>query len=345
MPRTREAHLVTPGSFAFMHPALLLLLPLAALPWLGFSAYPSPYPSLAALPRDGLSDWIGRGLRVLACLCMASIVLALAAPYRGERQIEKFAPGAEIVLLLDRSSSMDQPFAREPNATAFAGRPEPKALVAQRLLSQFTAGRTHDRTGMVVFSTLPIPIIGLTLHGELVQAAIGASVLGRGLAETDLGRGLTEALSYFEGRPYSGSRVILLVSDGGAELDAETRSYIARTMKRDHVALYWLYLRSFHSPGIGTAAAPPDAGAGNPAPERALHEFFRTMGAPYRLYQAQNPHALEQAIEDVGRLEDLPIQYMEVLPPKDYSGAAYSTALLLALVLLAAKMLEIERWS
>jgi mxaC protein len=342
MPRAREVGLVTPGSFGFAHPALLLLLPLAALPFLGFSASPSPYPSLAALPEDWLSDWIGRGLRVVASLCIASIVLALAAPYRAEMQIEKFAPGAEIVLLLDRSRSMDQSFAGDASASWFAG--SSKATVAQQLLSQFAARRSHDRIGMVVFSTLPIPIIGLTLNGDLAQAAIRASGLGRGLAETDLGRGLIEALSYFEGRPYTGSRVILLVSDGGAELDAETRAHIAWLMKRDHVTLDWLYLRSIHSPGLGAAAA-SEADTGNTAPERALHEFFRTMGVPYRLYMAQNPHALEQAIEDVGRLEDLPIRYTAVLPAKDYSRVAYSAALLLALVLLAAKMLELERWS
>jgi mxaC protein len=275
---------------------------------------------------------------------MASIVIALAAPYRAETRIEQFAPGAEIVLLLDRSRSMDQPFAADPHASWFGAPSETKAAVAQRLLSQFVARRSHDRIGMVVFSTLPIPIIGLTRNGDLAQAAIRASALGRGLAETDLGRGLIAALSYFEGRPYTGSRLILLVSDGGAELNADTRAHIAWLMKRNHVTLDWLYLRSFHSPGLGGAAA-PEAGTAGTAPERALHEFFRSMGAPYRLYEAQDPHALEQAIEDVSRLEDLPLRYTAVLPPKDYSGIAYSTALLLALVLLTAKMLELERWS
>jgi hypothetical protein len=230
---------------------------------------------VAALPEDWLSDWIGRGLRTLACLCMASIVIALAAPYRAEMRVEQFAPGAEIVLLLDRSRSMDQPFAADARSSWFGGRSEAKAAVAQRLLSQFAARRTHDRIGMVVFSTLPIPIIGLTRNGDLAQAAIRASSLGRGLAETDLGRGLIEALSYFEGRPYAGSRVILLVSDGGAELDANTRARIAWLMKRDHVTLDWLYLRSFHSPGLGGAA--PEAGTAAGARAMELIERRRRV--------------------------------------------------------------------
>jgi len=275
---------------------------------------------------------------------MASIVIALAAPYRAETRVEQFAPGAEIVLLLDRSRSMDQSFAGEARGGWFAARSATKAAVAQRLLSQFVARRSHDRIGMVVFSTLPIPIIGLTRNEDLAQAAIRAGALGRGLAETDLGRGLIETLSYFEGRPYTGSRVILLVSDGGAELDADTRARIAWLMKRDHVALYWLYLRSLRSPGISGPAA-SDAGEADTAPERALHAFFRSMGAPYRLYEAENPHALEQAIEDVSRLENLPLRYTAVLPPRDYSPVAYSAALMLALALLAAKVMELERWS
>jgi mxaC protein len=328
------------GSFGFVQPSLLWLLPLAAVPFWGYSAPPSPYPSVAALPEDPLSDWIGRGLRALAALCIASTVIALAVPYRAATRIEQFAPGAEIVLLVDRSSSMDQPFAGDPRGSWFAGHSETKATVAQRLLSQFAARRSHDRIGMVVFSTQPIPIIGLTRQGDLAQAAIRASGLGRGLGETDLGRGLLEALSYFEGRPYAGSRVILLFSDGGAELDARTRARITWLMKRDHVALDWLYLRSFRSPGLGGTPA-----SGNTVPERALHEFFRSMGTPYRLYEAQDPNALEQAIEGVSRLEDLPIRYTTVLPPRDYSRVAYMVALLLALVLLSAKTLELDRWS
>ncbi len=335
---------MTLPAMGFGHPELLILLLLCALPLSGLSAPASLYPSVDALPEDSLSLWVVRSLRLVASLAIASAVIGLAAPYRDERRVERFVPGAEIVVLLDRSQSMDQSFAGGRNAGWWAGGAQNKATVARQLLANFAARRSHDRIGMIEFSTLPIRIIDLTQHRDLIQAAIRASALGRGLAETDMGRGLLDALSFFADRPYTGSRVILLVSDGGAELDSDTRDRISRLMKHDHVALYWLYLRSFRSPGLDAKAGASSDG-GDVSPERQLHLFFRSMGAPYRVYEAENPHALEEAIDDVGRLENLPMRYTEVLPRVDRSRVAYAAALVFALVLLGAKALEVDRWS
>ncbi len=68
------------------------------------------------------------------------------------------------------------------------------------------------------------------------------------------------------------------------------------------------------------------------------------MGSPYRAYMAENPEDLERAIEDVGRLQNLPIRYREEIPRKDFSRFCFGlSALLLALVALSNR-LEIARW-
>lgn len=330
--------------FGFAHPWVLAALPLALLPLWSAGGASSQYGWLGILPRDALSDALATALRLFSAVAIAAVIVALAAPYRAHSPVERVGQGAEIVVLLDRSRSMDQAYAGSPTGTWWSSSPDTKAKVAQRLLAQFVSRRPHDRIGMVVFSTLPIRIMALTSHAEVVQAAIRAGGLGHGLAETDAGGGLLAALSYFQNRRYSGARIILLVSDGGSDIDFETGQRVTELMKRERVALYWLYLRSFGSPGLlRDPSAATDSS--DSVPEHVLQRYFATMGTPYRAYEAENPEALKRAIDDVDRLSSLPIRYLEVLPRSDRSNIPYMLALMCALVLLAARCLESERWT
>jgi mxaC protein len=332
------------GPVGFAHPWLLLFLPLALLPLWRHAAADFTYPSLAILPHDRLSNWLERGRRLMTALAIAATVTALAAPFRAEVLIERVGQGAEIVLLLDRSRSMDQPFAGDPRASWWAASAETKAKVASRRLAQFVQRRGHDRIGLIEFSTLPIRITGFTAHAEVTEAALRASDLGRGLAETDMGRALLAALSYFKDRRYVGARIILLASDGGAELDDPTRARITGLMRQYHVALYWLYVRSYRSPGLFAQTDIEAEGDGAAAPERVLHKFFQSMGTPDQAYEAQDPQALRRAIEDINHLEALPIRYVEILPRSLRSRLVYAVALIVVLLLLGTQWLEIERW-
>lgn len=329
-------------SLAFEHPWLLALLPLALLALTGAPSTAATYSWLEPLPRDLVSlaaDWL---LRLASVTAIAAVVTGLSGPYRPEVQVERVARGAEVVLLLDRSRSMDQPFGNDPNLPAFsAAAPEPKGRVAKQILAEFAAKRSQDLFAMVLFSTFPVPVLSFTQHQEMIQAAIAAGQIGRGLADTDIGRALLSAASLFAERPYSGSRVILLVSDGGAQLDPETRAQIVRAMKRHRIALYWIYIRSYRSPGLAGDPAQSDDEA---VPERSLHAFFKTMGMPYRAYEAENPDALQRAVADVSRLEQLPLTYTELLPRLDLSGHCYRLALAAALVLACASVFELRRW-
>jgi len=133
----------------------------------------------------------------------------------------------------------------------------------------------------VLFSTLPLPALPLTRHQDAIQAAIGATGTSRALGDTDVGLGLLAAASYFDGRPYSGSRVVVLVSDGGAQLDPVTRQQVGDAFARNRISLYWMYIRSRLSPRLSSANQ-PDSPADDAIPERALHRFFRSLKTPYR---------------------------------------------------------------
>jgi len=320
---------------AFDHVSVLLALPLAALPFLPVAGNTRPVPVLAFLPSDPLGTVLAWAARVLAALAIAGTVVALAAPYVPERVEMHTAVGAEIVIVLDRSRSMDESLATEgpPNAGGWTAARESKGKVARRLLAAFAAGRDHDRFALVVFSARPMRVLEFTDKAPAVQAAIAASDVGRGLADTNVAAGLMAALEQFENRSYNGSRVVLLVSDGGAQLDPETQQELARAFRRQRAQLYWIYLRSRASPGLRVGADADAAGA-DTVPEVALDRFFRSVGMPYAVYEADNPNAMSRAIADVAGVVTQPIEIAEPVPRRVLRTpwvvlAALSTALLL----------------
>jgi mxaC protein len=346
---------------SFDQAAWLWLLPLALLPLLAPAGAVVANAWVATLPRDRASEALGWALRGAALLAIGALVIALAGPYRPEDTVERVGRGAEIVLVLDRSRSMDErfaggrPAANAPKGTGpealdyymrlrDSGTRDSKGKVARQLLAEFAARRTEDRFGMIVFSTLPMRVLDFTQKNEAVQAAIAAGDIGRGLADTDIGAALLAALGFFEDRAYTGSRIILLVSDGGDHLDVDTRERIAHLARKQRVSLYWIYIRANTSPGLMAGADEPPANA-DTVPEYFLHRYFQTLGTPYRAYEAENPEALQKAIAEVDRLENLPITYLDTVPRRDLSPWCFGAALAGVLLLLGASFWEIRTWS
>jgi mxaC protein len=345
---------------SFDQPIWLWLLPLALLPLLapGRGALPNAWVEM--LPRDRASQALQWALRAAAVLAIAAAVVGIAGPYRPEFEVERVGRGAEIVLVLDRSRSMDQSFGGGGGGAAVKGTGpealdyysrlrasearETKGVVARRVLSEFAAKRPDDRFGMIVFSTLPMRVLDFTQKAEVIQAAINAGNIGRGLSETNIALAVESALGYFEDRPYTGSRIIMLVSDGGDRLDPGARDRIAQLARKTRAAIYWIYIRSARSPGLLPDQAEPPANA-DTVPEYFLHRYFLSLGTPYRAYEAGTPEALQQAVDDVNRLENLPITYQDTIPRRDLSDWGYAVALAGVLLLLGANLLELRRWA
>ena len=332
-------------NLAVSHPWLLLGLALGVLPLLGHPLRPVTRPWLSLVPRDQASRWVDWMLRITGAALVVALVLGLAGVHQPQSHVERIGRGAHVVLLVDRSRSMDQPFGRGYQRAAVGvshGNALSKGRVARDLLAEFVGQRENDLFGLVVFSTFPIPVLELTANHDIVQAAIKAGNLGRGLAETNIGAGLERALAFFENTPYTGSRIVLLVSDGAAELSTSTRLRIINLMNRLRVSLYWIYIRSAHGPHLIDDTALDRAP--NIAPERLLHAFFSDMGAPYKAYTADSPQALELAIRDVASLQNLPLRYQAMVPRRDLSAICYLFASILLSLLIIAKLLEVKRW-
>lgn len=322
------------GVIAFEHPWVLMLLPIALLPLLRRRRDTLAFPSVAWLPPDRAGQIIGWLWPVFAVLALASSILALAQPGRPQTQVQRTGRGAEILVLLDRSRSMDDHMLpsnwRELDPLVrLYHRGRQKAETARALLAQFVTQRPDDRFSLMYFSNRPLSVVPFTQHDDVMQAGIAAGATGRGLADTEVGRALVAAIAEFDERAYSGSRIILLVSDGGAHLNEEIRKRIRVGLERNRIALYWIYLRSYNSAMLDTTEARWEN-----APEISLHRFFQTLPTPYRAYQAEAPEDLSRAVADVGRQQNLPLDFLEQVPRQDYSRyfiafAAFSCAMLL----------------
>jgi mxaC protein len=329
------------------HPWVLLLLPLAVLPVLRARSDTLLFSYLPWLPTDLAGRIVGWLRTAFGALAIASIVVGLAAPGRPQTQVVRTGRGAEIVVLIDRSRSMDQrmlpgdwrtidPIIRTQQAW---NRGPQKSRTARELLSHFVEKRPEDRFSLMFFSGGPLPVVPFTQHGEVVQAGITAGGTGPGLSSTDVGRALLAAIAEFDTREYTGSRAILLVSDGGAQLDPPTRQRIAAGMARNRIALYWLYLRSINGASLDTDD--PQASA---IAEVAMNRFFQSLSTPYHAYQVSEPKDLAQAVSDVGRQQNLPLDYLELIPRKDYDRLCFVLGAFACLLILAFSAVQLRSW-
>jgi mxaC protein len=325
------------------HPWVLLLMPLCLVPLLARTGATIRYSTFLLLPADPASRILEFALRIAAVATIALLLLGLSHPFLPATRVERIGEGAQIVLLLDRSRSMDQPFGGQSFENPLDMRnADSKGTIARRVLSEFVAARRNDQYAMLVFSTQPIKVLPLTDKPAPIRAAITAGNVGRGLTDTDVGNAIVAAAKLFDDQPYTGSRLVLLISDGGARLDLATRKQIANLLQLNRVALYWIYISSRNSPAMDTTAG--EDSSDETAPARTLHTFFSTLETPYRLFDAEDPDALATAIAEVNRLQSLPIRTFDLVPRKHVAGVFYLLSLVLLSVLVAVELLERKRW-
>lgn len=317
----------------FSYPWVLLLLAGAAIPMLRSNQPSLNYSSLSIIPFDPLSVLIDYGIKAVGIAVVILLVVGLADPYYPPEKIQRIGSGAHIVLLLDRSASMNENF----SGRYFGGMPgESKVAIARDLITQFVEQRPDDFFGMISFSTAPIHVLPLTQDKTAILAAIRATK-SRGRGVTNIAPGLSMALSYFTDQPITGSRVILLVSDGAARIDTDTRNLITQMFHQNRVMLYWIYLRNKKKASLTTKPAHANETS---SPEYFLHQYFLSMGIPYQAFEAESRAALQDTIATIGNLENKPLVYTETRPRRHIADVCYRLALAGILILLLAQRLQ-----
>lgn len=322
-----------------LNPWALLLLPIITIPFWLKSSQGQMYSWLDIVPHDKFSETANLILKIITSLLFASIVIALASPRGSDQKINKTGKGAQTVMVIDRSVSMDHPFAGDASSGTAA---EIKSAAARRLITKFIDSRPVDMMGVVGFSNSALYGVKITNNRDAIHAAIDAAT-SSAINQTNIGSGLTQAVSLFDNIENSGSRAIILLSDGAGKISPRIKQKIKESLEARNLNLYWIVLREPDSISIFSPSNSQFTEGSEPAPIE-LDKLFKSLRIKYKAYEADNPGALQSAIQDINAREKKKIQYTISIPGHDYSVDFIVFALFLSLLILVAKNLRVHSW-
>ncbi len=324
---------------SLLNPWALLLLPIIAMPFCLKSSQGQMYSWLDIVPQDKFSETANLILKVITSLLLASIIVALASPRGPDQKIHKTGKGAQTVMVIDRSVSMDHPFAGD---AGFGRAAEIKSAAARRLITNFIDSRPDDMMGVIGFTNSALYGVKITNNRDAIHSAINAAT-SSALNQTNIGSGLTQAVSLFDDIENSGSRAIVLLSDGAGKISPRVKQKIKETLEIRKLSLYWIVLREPDDISIFAPNNSQFEEGSEPAPIE-LDKFFKTLQTKYKAYEADNPASLQLAIQDINAREKKKIQYSISIPGHDYSVDFIVIALFLSLLILIAKNLRVHSW-
>ena len=108
------------------------------------------------------------------------------------------------------------------------------------------------------------------------------------------------------------------------------------------MSLYWIVIREPDDISIFSKADQFSEGMVPASVE--LHQYFKDLKINYHAYEADNPTALQSAIQDIGSKENKKIRYTITVPGHDYSFELLIAAMILGISLLVAKNLRVYSW-
>ena len=274
----------------FATPAVLLLLPLAALPplwrWLRLRRQPAlAVPELDVI-REAARDAATWRLRLralpelLRSAAVVIVIVALARPQEGLALTLLPEEGIDIVVALDVSSSMQQ---LTPDR-------ETRLQAARDVVQDFVSGLEGDRVGLVIFQSHALALSPLTLDHQALNRTVSDVSSGLIPDGTAVGLGLAEALNLLRDSP-ARSRVVVLLTDGqnnSGEVDPLDAAQIALALD---VRVYT----------IGFVGAGGPTGFGQRPDEVSLRRIAEITDASY--YNAATGAQLAQVYESIGELE------------------------------------------
>lgn len=324
----------------FLDPLYLFLTPLVLVPYLFKVVSKNYYSWNELIPQDTSSTLLSILIKLFNSLIILSLILFFASPHSQQQTVTKVGVGSQIGLVLDRSASMDDPFSGSTESDD-SGVGETKSAAAARLIINFVQSRKNDMIGVITFSNSAMFVLPLTQNKDAITGAVDATA-GNALFQTNIGAGLSSVSELFAKVEDSGSRAVILLSDGAGRIDAPTQQKIRDWFDRFDIGLYWIVLRQ---PG-GISIFDEDykhIDETQQPPQIELYDYFKTFRSPFQAYEAEDPESLEKAIKDINLKEKKQIFYEEVIPGNNYSIYFLLAAFFMTFLLFLLKLIELKK--
>ena len=181
--------------------------------------------------RSGHSQFILKLLRYFSLFC---IIIAASRPQYDKSSTSVSSSGVDIVLAIDLSSSM--------LALDMSDDPQEEITrldVVKDVIKDFVNKRTHDRIGLVAFTTESRIASALTLDKEFLQQNIARLRVGLiSKTGTNIGAGLAEGINLLRALE-SKSKILISLTDGKDDPPPPNSPLIyAEGAKKDGIKIY-----------------------------------------------------------------------------------------------------------
>lgn len=269
--------------------------------------------------------------------------MSLTGPYIPERTVQRVGSGAEIVMLVDRSRSMDDPFLSREQLTTSSravGKENSKRRTANKYLMAFVNKRPDDRFGFILFSNKALDILPLTYNKDTIRAVIKASSLGKGLSETNIAKALIKAAEMYNEQTYRGSRTVLLVSDGGQQMTTEEKQTITALYQQENLSLYWIYMGEIT--GLALNKQGDENAWAADRPEKKLHAFFESLNIPYRVFETDSVTSFSATMDTIDNQQHQTLMVEELMPRESKTAPFLWAAMLTMLLLLMTQLYTVR---
>jgi mxaC protein len=314
---------------SFIAPYWLLLIPLAALPFLISVSDKFLISNINIFEHDNFSKKINVLTRIIMSLIIAISILILSNPWARSSTITQVGKGAQLVFVIDRSVSMAKPFI----GGDVKNKSEIKSLATRRILKNFIEKRPLDMIGVVGFSNSALYGSKITKNRSYTYAAIDAATRSS-VNQTNIGSGISSGLFMFSEIETTGSQALVLLSDGAGKISKRVKDKIAVIFSEKKINLYWIIIKepndvSLFSGNTYLKDREPTV--------IKLDSFFKSLKTEYKAYEAENPDTLSSAIKDIDSKEKRPIKIEKNIPGKNYNPLLLKILLALLLLLIVIK--------
>ncbi|MEY4954232.1 MAG: hypothetical protein RI981_317 [Bacteroidota bacterium] len=249
-------------------------------------------------------------------LCMISIIIALADPYKSIYQTRIQQEGVDIALGLDVSSSM---LTKDVQPSRLA--------VAKQTAQAFIAGRKFDQIALVAFAGAPYLSSPITSDSSFLSFSLRALSQQQVTEEgTALGDALGMCINQIreEANP---KKIIILISDGNntaGNLDPLTSAELAKTFK---IKVYTI--------AVGSSTASLD-----PVDESTLRMIAKHANG--RFYRATDKQTLQSIFNEIDVMEKSRTLRIREVEHKSAAPVFFQLAFFLFFINLLLKVLGIS---